>query len=197
MAVIVVDDGSTDGTTETAERAGASVIRHATNRGKGAALQTGFDAALARGCAAVVTIDGDGQHNIREIPKLAEAAERHGAAVVVGRRRRIRGVMPRERRMVNSSSSALLSLLTGQRLADIHSGFRFIRRDVLERVRLTTSRFDAEVGFLMDTAGKGFKIVEVPVETIYGTEESKIRAARDTLRFFTVIFRKSLRRLWA
>lgn len=187
--VIVVDDGSTDGSGESAARRGATVIRHERNRGKGAALQSGFRGALDAGCEGVVTLDGDGQHSPEDIPRLLEAARECDADVVIGRRRRVKGVMPEPRRLVNASSSALVSLLTGRRFSDIHSGFRFLRRRVLERVPLRARGFDAETAFLFDIARRRFRVVEEPVETLYGDQESKIRPVTDTMRFFAVTLR--------
>lgn len=189
--VIVVDDGSTDGTSSAVGKLGVVLVGHPRNLGKGTALQTGADYARAQGCSAVVTIDGDGQHNPAEIPSLVETATERAADIVIGKRRRRRREMPFGRRMVNSSSSALLSLLTGRRIFDVHSGFRFIRRPVLDNINLA-GRFDGEIGFLIDAAKAGFVIAEVAVETIYRREESKINPLRDTARFFRTVMVKGM-----
>ncbi|MFH1024629.1 MAG: glycosyltransferase family 2 protein [Planctomycetota bacterium] len=186
--VYVVDDGSRDGTAEAARAARAEVLVHETNRGKGAALATGFAAALAAGFDAVVTLDADGQHDPNEIPKLAAAAET--ADVVVGCRMTDPSGMPLVRRWTNRFMSWVISKLAGRRIRDSQSGYRLFRRAVLERVTLDTAHFESESQILIRACRAGFRLAEVPVRVIYGAEKSKIRPARDTLRFFRFVIRE-------
>ena len=185
--VLVVNDGSTDGAPERARAAGARVIDHPANRGKGAALATGFAAALAEGADGVITLDADGQHDPAWIPRFLEAAD--GADVVVGSRMREPGSMPPLRVGVNRFTSAVVSALAGTRVTDSQSGFRWISSGVLRAVRLESQRFDAESEILIKAARRGFRIVEIPVPAIYGNEVSKIRPLRDTGRFFRLVGR--------
>ena len=185
--VLVVNDGSADGAPERARAAGARVIDHPANRGKGAALSTGFAAALAEGAEGVITLDADGQHDPAWIPRFLEAAE--GADVVVGSRMRDPGAMPWLRVGVNRFTSAVVSVLAGTRVTDSQSGFRWISSGVLRAVRLESQRFDAESEILIKAARRGFRIVEIPVPAIYGNEVSKIRPLRDTARFFRLVGR--------
>jgi glycosyltransferase involved in cell wall biosynthesis len=185
--VLVIDDGSTDGAPERARAAGARVIDHAANRGKGAALATGFAAALAEGAQGVITLDADGQHDPAWIPRFIEAAD--GADIVVGSRMREPGSMPWLRVAVNRFTSAVVSALAGTRVTDSQSGFRWISSDVLRAVRLESQRFDAESEILIKAARRGFRIVEIPVPAIYGNEVSRIRPLRDTGRFLRLVGR--------
>lgn len=185
--VLVVNDGSTDGAPERARAAGARVIDHPANRGKGAALATGFAAALAEGAEGVVTLDADGQHDPAWIPRFLEAAER--ADIVVGSRMRETGSMPALRVAVNRFTSAVVSALAGTRLTDSQSGFRWISSGVLRAVRLESQRFDAESEILIKAARRGFRIAEIPVPAIYGSEVSRIRPLRDTGRFLRLVGR--------
>lgn len=175
--VIVVDDGSRDDT-QRAARGADVVLRHAANRGKGAALRTGIAAALARDATVVVTIDADGQHPPALVPALVDAtAEAH---VVVGARRRLGTRMPPQRRLSNWLSSAVVSTLAGQRVVDSQSGFRAIRREVIESVRLVGDRYDLETDFLVRAARAGFRVASVPVPTVYTGGRSHFRPVRDT-----------------
>ena len=111
--VLVVDDGSSDATAEAARGAGAELVAHPVNRGKGAALVTAFRALFARGCEAVVTLDADGQHLPEEIPKLLEAA-RGGADLVLGTRDHLFAEMVAARRLANRLSSWAISWAAGE-----------------------------------------------------------------------------------
>jgi glycosyltransferase involved in cell wall biosynthesis len=183
--VLVVDDGSPDATGERAREAGARVVRVEPNRGKGNALRLGFAAAVREGYDGVVQLDADGQHAPEELPALVAAAAE--ADVVVGTRPRKGTPMPWLRRQVNASCSALVSMVTGARLRDVHSGYRLIRRRVLEAVRCRSSGFDFEIEFLLRAARAGFRVRHVPVRTIYGAQESHIDPWKDTLKFLRIV----------
>ncbi len=112
LDVLVIDDGSTDDTSRVAREAGAEVIEHPENLGKGAALKTGFEYALERGYEAVVTLDGDGQHDPAAIPQFLEALEKTGADIVIGTRMHAVGEMPKLRIWTNRTTSRVVSLLS-------------------------------------------------------------------------------------
>lgn len=191
--VIVVDDGSTDDTYEKARDAGATVVRHSQNRGKGAALRTGFKHAVAAGCDGVITMDADGQHDYREIPLFINEAEKCGADIILGTRMGSVSGMPRIRLLTNIVTSFIVSILARQRVSDSQTGFRFIKRAVLENVRLTTTNYDMESEILIEASRKGFKITEIPVKTIYGDNASNINPFIDTLRFIRLVLKTGLR----
>ncbi len=187
--VYVVDDGSSDDVGPV----DAVVLRHERNRGKGAALRTGMSAALAAGFEAVVTLDGDGQHDPDAVPVLLEALSR--ADLVIGSRSRS-GTMPPSRKLSNGFSTVLVSLLLRRPIRDVHSGFRAYRASRLRSVEIRSRRFEVEVELLLKAAQSGWRIVHVPVPTLYGTERSKISPAMDTMRFLRAVARHGLGLEW-
>jgi glycosyltransferase involved in cell wall biosynthesis len=184
---IVVDDGSTDGTYRVAGAEGVQVVQHPLNRGKGAALSTGFKKAVAMGLGYVVTLDADGQHNPAEIRKFARRVAETGADIVVGNRFGALGQMPWLRRSTNWFTSRVVSMLARTRIPDSQNGFRMISAMVLNTVRLETTRYEAESEILIKAGKRGFVIESVPVETIYGEEVSAIHPVVDTVRFFRLV----------
>jgi glycosyltransferase involved in cell wall biosynthesis len=187
--VLVLDDGSTDGTAEEARKAGAEVIRHAQNQGKGAAIKTGLRELAGRDFPYVLILDGDGQHLPEEIPGFLEEANRSGAALVVGTRMTDTAKMPWVRRMTNRFMSAQISRLCGQPVPDSQCGFRMMRRDVIPHLFCDSNNYEYETEMLLIASREGFRIASVPVSTIYGEEKSKIHPVRDTVRFFQLIRR--------
>lgn len=181
LPVWVVDDGSRDATAEAARAGGAHVIVHPTNLGKGAALRTGFRAALDGGFRGVLTMDADGQHPPGPIPRFLRAAE--GADLVLGNRMGQAARMPWLRRQTNRALSRWISALARRPLADSQCGYRWISRAVLEAVPLSGRRYEMESEILIRAARAGFRIAEVPVPAVYAGEASHIRKAPDTLRF--------------
>lgn len=181
--ILVVDDGSTDCTAAAAREAGALVVSHSRNLGKGAALRTGFEHLLAGNLEAVVTLDADGQHAPAEIGALVERWLETGADVVIGTRRRDPSMMPRLRILSNWLSSHLVSLAAGALVRDSQSGFRLISRRVVNDVRTTTSGYGAESEILIKAARRGFRIEAAPVSTIYGNERSYVNPLKQPLLF--------------
>ncbi|MFC1586751.1 glycosyltransferase family 2 protein [Planctomycetota bacterium] len=188
--VIVVDDGSTDDTAKQAVGAGATVLKHSRNTGKGAALATGFEYALAQDCDAVITLDGDGQHDPLEIPAFIKCYEQHRPGMIIGTRMAAVENMPWLRKATNRFTSAMISMATGRRITDSQSGFRLLGADLLRQVDLTASKYDAETEIIIKACRKGFEIAEVPVTTIYhDNAKSCIHPVRDTIRFFSLLIR--------
>jgi hypothetical protein len=181
--VLVVDDGSTDGTANLAAGAGAIVIRRERNCGKGAALQAGLADALARGCEWAVTLDGDGQHAPADLPALFQAAKLTGAALVVGDRMRNKNQMPWLRRNVNRWMSRQLSLRAGQRLPDTQSGFRVIHLPTWAGMALRAERFEVESETLLAFVAAGCPVEFVPVQVLPGARRSHIRPVADSIRW--------------
>ena len=129
--VLVVDDGSRDGTASAARATGAEVHVLPNNRGKGAALRAAFDILFSNGFTGVVTLDADGQHLPEEIPRLLEAAG--DADLVLGTRDHLFGEMSALRRCSNRLSSRAISWAAGQPVSDVQTGFRFYARELIER----------------------------------------------------------------
>lgn len=189
LEALVVDDGSRDATGARAREAGAVVLRHEANRGKGAALATGFAWAREAGYDAVLTIDADLQHDPREAPRFLAAAER-GADLVIGTRMRRRRGMPFVRWATNAMMSNLLSLVSGVRLTDTQCGYKLLTRRALATLPLGAERFDVESEIVLRAAAAGLAIGEVPVSTIYVPgRRSRIRPVRDTARFLRLLAR--------
>jgi glycosyltransferase involved in cell wall biosynthesis len=196
LPVLVVDDGSSDDTAAKAAAAGARVIRQSPNQGKGAALRAGFAAALADGAEAVVTLDGDGQHDPAEIPAfLGKYARRTIAGVptelIVGRRSFRR--MPAARRLANWLGTVVLSAALGRWIADNQSGYRLVGRRLM--AAMADSRelgFAFEVEMIAVCLREGWPISWVPVRTIYAGEASHIRPGSH-LREFLAVTRRARR----
>lgn len=192
--VLVVDDGSSDATAQAAEDAGATVIIHKHNKGKGAAIRTGFGHVRGHEFDAVIILDGDGQHDSRDIPRFIETAETTGAAVVLGNRMGDVAEMPALRRWTNRTTSGILSRLAGQRLPDSQCGFRLIRAAVLADLELRTANYETESEMLLQAAWAGHTIVSIPIATIYNEAPSHIHKVRDTWRFIKLAARALVQR---
>ncbi len=182
--VIVVDDGSTDGTARIARGAGAEVLRHETNLGKGAALRAAFGRARERGFRWVIMLDGDGQHAAEEMPVFFKCAQDSFASLVVGNRMRDVAAMPWLRWFVNRWMSRRLSQMAGVALPDSQCGFRLVNLEAYARVPLTTQRFEVESEMLVSFVAAGHRVEFVPVRTIYKNEASKIHPLLDAWRWF-------------
>lgn len=196
-AVIVVDDGSDDATAGEAKKAGAEVIRHDANLGKGAALRTGFSHMLDRGFEAVLTIDGDGQHDAGMIPTFLEAFESASSDITIGTRLWNREAIPRYRYIPNRIGVSLISRAAGCRIDDTQSGFRLYRREVLEAVRLSTSGFETETEVLIKAARRGFRISGIPVPVIYQSDyRTHFRPVRDFYRISILVLKLSFLERW-
>ena len=170
--VIVVDDGSTDNTAEIAELAGAEVIRHPFNKGKGAALKTGFKAAI--GSEIILTLDSDGQHNPNEIPKLITPII-NGSADIVNGSRYINGNKkdtPSYRRIGQTVLDKATNLGSGLDITDSQSGFRAFTGHSLPAFRFNNSDFAIESEMLMDASNAGLRIKEVEIGVRYDVDGS-------------------------
>ena len=193
LEVIVIDDGSRDNTADIAQSSQAQVLRNARNLGKGASLAKGFDFALARGFEAVISMDGDGQHSCDDLPAFINKAESSDCAIVVGNRMSSTKKMPTLRVLTNRFMSWLISLVTGQQIPDTQCGFRLVKKELLQKLNLSTSKYETESEILIQAARLGFKIESVPVKTIYTGQKSRINPFVDTLRFLRFIIRESFK----
>jgi glycosyltransferase involved in cell wall biosynthesis len=168
LPVLVVDDGSADGTAAVAEAHGATLLRQHPNQGKGAALRAGFRHALEQGFEAAVTLDADGQHDPSEIPAFLAALEAEpGVELIVGRRDF--RAMPPGRRAANVLGRRAFSWAVGQHVPDNQSGFRLVgRRLMAEMLRSRENGFEFEVEMITVALRRGWPIRWVPIRTIYG-----------------------------
>ncbi len=187
--VLMVDDGSPDATAERAREAGAEVIVHEKNQGKGASLKTGLRTLESREVDYFLVMDSDGQHDPDDIPHFIAATRDPEVAVFCGNRMGDLTTMPLVRKLTNKFMSWRISRACGQVIPDSQCGFRMYRRDTLAHLLCETDRFDYETETLLLIARHGLKIGSVPVKTIYGDEKSKIHPVRDTIRFFQLMNR--------
>jgi glycosyltransferase involved in cell wall biosynthesis len=183
--IIGVNDGSRDGTGALLRSLCDRTIEFPSNRGKGAALRAGFAAALERDCDAVLTIDSDGQHDPAFAPSILAALERFHIAI--GTRDLTGEQMPKHRRVANFLSSAATRLVSGGAVSDSQSGYRAIRRIVLQEIHAKGDRYEFETDFIIRAAHAGFTITNVPISTIYGPP-SYFREFRDAMRVIGVLW---------
>jgi glycosyltransferase involved in cell wall biosynthesis len=181
--ILVVDDGSTDGTAKIAQDLGVTVLKHPVNRGKGAALMTG----LVQGRDALnwewaLTVDADGQHDPQDLEGFLSAHPDPKTGIVVGARARAGTAMPWHRRFSNSSTTWLVSTLAGTPVHDAQCGYRAYRLDLVASLE-RDGRFEWESQALIRAARAGFGIEKVPVRTVYGDQGSHMDLWRDSIRF--------------
>lgn len=161
--VVVCDDGSTDSTVKAAENSGAYVIKHNTNKGKGAAMKSLFRYFLDSQADIIVTIDGDGQFLPKDIEKLCKPIISGNSDVVIGYRFDNNDEMPQYRKLGNK----FLDQLSNLKLHDTQSGFRAYSKDAIKKITLSTDGFGADAQILMDAVKKGLRISEEKVTVLY------------------------------
>ncbi len=191
LDVVVINDGSTDRTSASAGAAGAHVLEHEVNLGKGAALKTGFEYAIEKGYDAAITMDGDGQHEPSAIPDFLDTLKKRDADVIIGSRMHAVGEMPKLRIWTNRTTSRIVSLIAGQEISDSQSGYRLIKVSVLRDVvkSFVTTRYDTESELLIRAARRGYKVAAVAIRSIYTGTVSHINPFVDTLRFVRLVIR--------
>lgn len=188
--VVVVSDGSTDATDDRARNAGADVLRHEKVGGKGAALLTGMRALSGRGIERVLTMDGDGQHLVDEIPVLLQASDAEPAAVMIGARQIGPQMSTPARLFGNRFANRWVEIACGQVLPDTQSGFRVypLRETLALRARARHFGFETEV--LIRAVRAGLMIRSVPVRVFYPPRDertSHFRPFVDTVRIIFIV----------
>lgn len=183
-AVIVVDDGSDDGTADCVRELPVTLLRNRQRSGKGEALRRGFAEALARGHDYVVTMDGDGQHDAADVPRLLAAARQFPDTLVIGARLRQRARQPRYRRLANGFADWGVSWACGQGVLDSQSGQRLYPRAAMALAERAGSGFVFEADLLIAASRAGIGVVAVPIETRYGADlrRSHFRPLQDFVR---------------
>ncbi|MFH1397963.1 MAG: glycosyltransferase family 2 protein [Candidatus Omnitrophota bacterium] len=188
LEVLIIDDGSLDNTGQIALDNAAIVLKNDINKGKGASFIRGFNYLVERDFDLIITMDGDGQHDPEEIPAFIQAAQDHNYGIVVGNRMCNCEGMPLLRVITNKFMSWIISGIARQNIPDTQCGFRLIKKEVIQEVKLATSRYETESEILIRAAQKGFKIGSIPIKSIYRGEKSRINPFIDTLRFIKLIF---------
>ena len=187
LKAIIIDDGSKDDTVRIALESGAEVLRNQSNTGKGASLIKGYDFALSQGFDAVISMDGDGQHSVDDIKAFIQKAELSDCGIIVGNRMDMTHEMPFLRIITNRFMSLIISAFARQYIPDTQCGFRLVKKEVLQKITLSTSKYETESEILIKAARLGFRIEFVPIKTIYSGQKSQINPFVDTLRFLRFI----------
>lgn len=188
LPVLVVDDGSSDQTTAIAKENGAAVFRQEPNQGKGTAMMNGFKYALEHGYDAVITLDGDGQHDPDEIPLFISEFAENASDLIIGRRNFKK--MPFIRMCSNSLGTRMYSWAMGQFIPDNQSGYRLISAALMRSMTASEFRgFEFEVEMIMRCVMESQKLSWVTIKTIYAGEKSHITPVRHAWRFILLTFR--------
>ena len=193
--VVVVNDGSSDATTQVAESAGAIVLHHLVNRGQGAALKTGIIYALRNEADILVTFDADGQHNAADIPKLLEPLFEHKAEVTLGSRFSHGSPtgMPFLRKLVLKTAVVFTRLVSGLDVTDTHNGLRAFSRGAIEQIKINQDQM-AHASEILDEIHKNkIKFLEVPITINYS--DYSIAKGQSSFDFAKILFRYIMGRL--
>lgn len=192
--VMVVNDGSVDGTLRVAESMGVNVISMKRNVGKGAALKVAFH--LTKD-PIIATVDADGSYPVERIPDMLHLLLTNGADMIVGSRflGEIRGGMSLTNKIGNIFFSWLISVLTGVKVTDASSGLRVFRRELVEKLDIRARGLDFEVELTTLAAKSGYKIVELPITYVERIGRSKLKSFRDGAKFLKSIFTARFLRL--
>lgn len=184
--IIVVNDGSTDSTTVVLSRfPQIQLVSYPLNKGKGFALRTGFQQAVASGYDYAITIDSDGQHFAEDLGKFLVKLEQHPSAIIIGSRNMDQASVPGKSSFGNKFSNFWFWVETGLKMNDTQSGYRLYPVRQMSGMRFLTRKFEFEIEVLVTSAWRGIEITEVPVRVYYAEKESRIshfRPFRDFTR---------------
>ncbi len=187
---VVADDDSTDKTIEEAERSGAYIARNFKKRGTGSNTQAGIDMALLLDCDVVVTLDGDGQHDPADIPKLLKPIIEGEADVVVGIRfaTESKNVIPKYRRFGIKAITWLYNVGSKQKLSDALCCFRAFSRDAISKLDITETGFSFSVEMLIKARKMGLRICSVPVSVLYHRQFSQNSSLNPVTQALIIVF---------
>ena len=193
---IVVDDGSSDKTGVLAKEAGAELLIHVSNRGKGAAIKSAFDFLKKQNFKYLILLDADGQHEPGELFRLVQQAKRNRADVVCGNRMKNTKNMPKLRVITNKIMSKITSWLCWTNLSDTQCGYRLVSKRAVNNIKIKKDNFEVDTEILFQASKLGYRISEATVSTIYTEDHaSHINPVKDTLRFFRLAIRLLITRL--
>jgi polyprenyl-phospho-N-acetylgalactosaminyl synthase len=193
--LVVVDDGSSDDTSNEARRGGAIVVRHVLNRGQGAALQTGIEYCILNGADVVVTFDADGQHRVEDVDRLISALDKDDADIAIGSRfLDLRSNVPAARRLMLRIATCFMRITSGVALTDAHNGLRAMRRTAAERIHLSIDGM-AHASELVDQIHRlRLRVTEVPVVIHYS--EYSMKKGQSSLAAFRIAFDYLMKRIF-
>jgi len=185
--VVVINDGSSDQTGLVATRTNTVVLWNEINRGKGYSLKKGFQYAVQNSYEAIITLDGDLQHDPLEIPRFIDCYFRTNADLILGDRTGDFSNMPLDRQFSNKMTSLIVSILVNQRIRDSQTGYRLIKTELLKSISLISNYYETESELLIKALLNRYKIAHVPIKTIYNAQQSHIHRFVDTLRFLRIV----------
>ncbi len=187
--ICIVDDASLDGTEHFCKIYEVHYIQHPVNIGKGAALSDGFNFLVRQNHARwVLTMDADGQHSVDDISTFLKFVQDYPATgICIGKRDLSYKSMPLPRIISNTITSQILSVLTGQKIADSQSGFRIYSAELLKRVQCKYTRFEMESEIILKASFLHFSIGFIKVQTLYFNDASHISLIKDTLRWLKAV----------
>lgn len=194
LPVIVVDDASNDESARLAATAGATVLKLSRQRGKGRALQCGFAEAIRRGAERIISLDGDGQHDPDDIPRLLAASQRHPGSIIIGGRLQAASRIPCARLHAIRVASFWINWMGNCDIQDTQSGFRLYPVPILRALSLQRGRFLFESECLLKTAQAGYGIDEIPIKAIYHPRhKSQFRPLRDGIAIASYLIYRGMR----
>ena len=193
--VVVIDDGSTDRTADIAMLAGAEVIRHGVNKGKGAGIKTAFEHAKRVNANILVFLDGDGQHNPDEIPRLIAPLLSYEADIVNGSRflEKDHHHVPAYRRIGQEVLTLLTNAGSGRKVTDSQSGFRAFSRKTFDSFSFTETGMGIESEMLMDAASANLQVKEVQIDVRYDVEGSTFNPVTHGIRVVGTVIKRLVR----
>jgi len=186
--ILVVNDGSTDNTAEIAQNQNVNILSNTKNQGKGFSLKRGFAYAIEKNYDYLITIDADLQHTPEDMARFLKNCS--NGSIVIGSRELTMQKMPLHRWLSNNITSLMVSIFGGKLVRDSQSGFRMFHCGNLKKIKGESNRFDFESELLLQSGLLDIDIKEIPVETIYGREESSISHIGDIFRFIKQIWKR-------
>ena len=193
-SIVVVNDGSTDETNCILEqyKEKIKIVSYAINRGKGFALQCGFEYAREQGFKYALTIDSDGQHYADDIPLFIDAKEKYPDALIIGNRNLTQENIPRKNVFANRFSNFWFALQTGTKLTDTQTGYRLYPLKKMKHLKPFTSRYEAELEMLVRCAWCGIKLISIPIKVYYPPENERVSHFRPGVDFFRIFMLNTL-----
>ncbi len=192
QTVFIIDDGSKfEYTLPAYEKFEMLVERLPKNTGKGAAIKKGIELFLQKNRSPfLLLMDADGQHPVSKIKDFLQKAKSNHTDLIIGHRKQKFGYMPWLRIFSNTTSSLIVSWVSGYKIPDSQCGFRLLKREVVEKLDLKENGFQIETELILKSLKNGFRIEFVPIPTIYNGQKSYIKHFNDTIRFLSIILKE-------